>query len=437
MTIARKTSEEFGPWRTFARTIPFRLVVAGLMATFVAEVLHFVPGSLATFLQVLCICSGLLLAGGAVWWQLRCMGETFDERARSALIVAGAGAVVQSAYVAMDKSWDSLRLAVMVLQLCAIFAAGIVLLPSAGRRIAVSVLIVLHFAGILTAVTAVELPNNTAPWVPTTLWARIYRPYLTFMYLNNAYHFYSPEPGPPTLVWFLVEFEDGAEPEWVKLISRDQCATRLQYQRLLALTESTNRHTATPAAKLTVLWQRLSIQADRKGIKLPAEYMSDLASRYREPTDDAKKYISSYVRHVARTVRSKQKPDARIKGIKVYRIVHQLINAWQFEQGMWPTDPVLFFPYFQGEYDTEGRLKDFHEGAPFIQWMGQGANGKMQMQLEKAQDPFLYWLLPIYRLPINPDKPATKIEEMFLIDCFKAHAGVPTGLEEPARRKKD
>jgi hypothetical protein len=433
--------QTFPPLRILISLPSVLLVGAGITASVLAALvrgliaLGWLGGSLATFLTVVLLVSGLLLAGGGVWWELRSSGKSFEERARSAILVAAADVAVLAAYLAMAREWDSLRMALVVLWVMGLLAVPLVLLPSVGRRIAVSVLVLLHFGGILTATTAVELPNNTAPWVPTSLWSRVYRPYLTFMYLNNAYHFYSPEPGPPTLVWFLVEFEDGVKPEWVKLITRDQCTTRLQYQRLLALTESTNRPTYTPPVRLTILGQRFFNAAKARGIELPQDYMSDLASRYREPTADAKRYISSYVRHVARTVRSKENPDARIKSIKVYRIVHQLIGAPQLKY-MTPIDPVLYFPYFQGEFDTDGKLKKFHKGQQIIQWLNQGADGKMEMVTEEAQDPFLYWLLPVYRVPINPEKVTEDPSDWRLLDCFRDHAGVSTGLEEALKRKK-
>ncbi len=57
-------------------------------------------------------------------------------------------------------------------------------------------LIVLHFLGIGTAVSiAVRRPLGSF----SRRGPRIYQPYLEFMYLNNAYHFYSPEPGPGQL----------------------------------------------------------------------------------------------------------------------------------------------------------------------------------------------------------------------------------------------
>ena len=68
-------------------------------------------------------------------------------------------------------------------------------LPSPVRRFAafgVSVLILVHF----TAITSAVLANPPGPWVAMQSQHLIFRPYLAFMYLNNAYRFYSPEPGP-------------------------------------------------------------------------------------------------------------------------------------------------------------------------------------------------------------------------------------------------
>src|SRR5262249_23259276 len=152
------------------------------------------------------------------------------------------------------------RMALGVFTAVAMVGVVIVLLPSMGRRLVASLLVLFHFGGILTAVTAVQPHGNApGPWLPMTVWNLVYRPYLQFVYLNNAYHFYSPEPGPPTLVWFCVEFEGKAKPEWVKLITREECATRLKYQRMLALTESINSHDFTSQQKLQALKTRREI----------------------------------------------------------------------------------------------------------------------------------------------------------------------------------
>jgi hypothetical protein len=113
-----------------------------------------------------------------------------------------------------------------------------------------SLLITLHFAGIATACLAAP----PTPWLVLQLWTRVFRPYLEFMYLNNAYHFYAPEPGPASYLWFRVIFEAPDESEhgrWYKVPHVDENGqvdhtVALEYQRFLALTESVTTGTPPP-----------------------------------------------------------------------------------------------------------------------------------------------------------------------------------------------
>ena len=41
---------------------------------------------------------------------------------------------------------------------------------------------------------------------------RVYNPYLQFIYQRNAYHFYSPDPGPASVLVFLLKTETGTDP---------------------------------------------------------------------------------------------------------------------------------------------------------------------------------------------------------------------------------
>ena len=104
------------------------------------------------------------------------------------------------------------------------------------------VLILIHFGGMITAATTIDPPGAAAPWVSEMLWVHVYRPYLQFMYLNNAYHFYSPEPGPPALVWFHIKYKDGRV-KWFKIPHRDDDPVPIHHTRLLSITESTVRST--------------------------------------------------------------------------------------------------------------------------------------------------------------------------------------------------
>lgn len=432
------------PWLRWLPADPIQLVAAGVATSALAVALHLVPGAAATCLRVVLLVAGLLLSGGAAWWQLRSVGPSFDDRARAAILLAAAGASVLGGYLAMDTDWNSLRMALIVLWVVVLVGVPLVLLPSVGRRIVISLLILFHFGGILTAVTAVQPHNNgVIPWLPSFLWNKVYRSYLTFAYLNNAYHFYSPEPGPPTLVWFRVEFEGNYPARWLKLANRDECATRLQYQRLLALTESTNNHVSVSAAKLSILARRLgrgierfnkeAAQTKREPLVFLPEYFTDLAAHYREPMPVAKRYIASYVRHVARTVRPDGHPEAKVKRIKVYRLVHGIILASQLagSEPMDPTDPAMYAAYFDGEFDPDGNLLYRPFGprdAKTIEWEEQNFDGTVRMASDPAQDPFLYWHLPIQHVPLVPGMVPKTVEETRLNDTLSIHAGSPSGL---------
>src|SRR5437667_416198 len=82
----------------------------------------------------------------------------------------------------------------------ALAGAALVAAPRPWRQGVISAIIVFHFGGIFMA-TASPPPT---PWLVEQMFQRVYNPYLQFMYLRNAYHFYSPEPGPASLLCFLL-----------------------------------------------------------------------------------------------------------------------------------------------------------------------------------------------------------------------------------------
>src|SRR5207245_8728727 len=127
--------------------------------------------------------------------------------------------------------------------------AGVLQLAPGWRLVAISAAMVFHFTGIFMATTS---PPPT-PWLTEQLFQRVFNPYLQFVYLRNAYHFYSPEPGPASLVAFHLKTETGSDPstgakqyqyEWV-VIPRRPADVRdplgLSYYRRLSLTEQMAR----------------------------------------------------------------------------------------------------------------------------------------------------------------------------------------------------
>jgi hypothetical protein len=385
---------------------PWPLLVSGLVTIALGALLSSLFKDAAPWLTVLLVSVGAVAVGGAV-----------VVRYDSALVwgLAALGASVGSVGF-QEIGWDSAQLLFIVLMAAAGVGALLALLPTTARWIAISALIVLHFGGILTAICSA---NGT--WVAATLWNYFYRPHLQFMYLNNAYHFYSPEPGPAVLMWFCIYYEPNADESknwrWVKVPDFDKeghpirpDGRRLwpntEYTRRLSMVESINFPEFRDFSGITLV-ERQQRRAKAGAFRhIPMLDDPDIPE-YRAPNEISKIWIEAYVRHVARTYRHEKKPELAVKSVKVYRVTHKIANAKQIADGWDPYDPMMYLPYYEGEYEPDGSPQNnflVEDGLP---------------------DPFLHWLIPILpehwreRAPFRPGPPEGKRINYVLI-----HAGV-------------
>jgi hypothetical protein len=111
---------------------------------------------------------------------------------------------------------------------------------------------------------------------------------------------------------------------------------------------------------------------------------------------------------VAQTYRSEEKPEAQVTSLKMYRVVHNIVQAQAMAEDWDPLNPVYYAPYYQGEFDRDGKLL-------------------------KPDDPFLYSLIPILYEPKSdlrpggfraqlPGKPKWNPDDYEIVDYCKLHA---------------
>jgi hypothetical protein len=224
------------------------------------------------------------------------------------------------------------------------------------------------------------------------------------MYLNNAYHFYSPEPGPGIMVWFYVRYDDGST-DWYKIPNRSQNPLALEYQRRLSLAESTNQLLQTgpiPEEVRRKRWE--AFERDHIPFYPPT---LDITMQRREPNTFSKEMVRTYARYVAHL--KARETGKTVTGVKVYRVVHNLPRPQEIAEGIDPTEKHFYYPYFQGEFTTDGQLKN-------------------------AQDPYLYWLIPIikthdpaaFRRGELPDFNPEDKHDLRIVDLLEEHAKLPT-----------
>jgi hypothetical protein len=359
------------------------------------------PGAVHT-LRLLLVAAGGVLAGAAVslrpsLWQPWAVA---------------AGAFGLAAVLGVPAHWDSGQLLARVLAGAAVVGAVLVALPLTPRLSVVSLAAVFHFSGILAAVTW----PDPGPWLTTQLGNRVYMPYLSFLYLRNAYHFYSPEPGPASILACLLKYEtDETDPatgkpkvlhEWVVFPKRDEHMRDplgQTYNRRLSITEMVA--SSIPALATGLNFERSDVvqRRQRAGIvasgqskePIPLVTLEESAElQYRVPQAHITRYLlPSYSKHLAVEYSG---PGRRVTGVKIYRLEHRIMPTQQFVLGGDPFHPATYKPYFYGDYDANGKLLN-------------------------PQDEMLYWLVP--NVPKRGGASPADPEKKDYVDYLSRHAG--------------
>jgi hypothetical protein len=329
------------------------------------------PG-VATGAPVVVAVLGLLVSGWAV-----------ARRPKDSAVLGLAAATALLGYLATPGGWTALRtwsvppgawdgigIMMWVMFLVAGAAAVLLLLPRTLQRVAVSLFVLYHFAGILSAITS---PPPT-PWLTAQGWVRLFRPHLEFCYVNNAYQFYSPQPGPANILWFCIKGEDG-QAVWLKIPRRSEVLDPLgvEYFRRLSLTERANQNVMLPTGPPE------EMQVRRLGLReiYPPHPEFPLYQQYRMPNEHSRQIIASYARYVASTYGTGRE-GVPVKSVMVYLVQHRMRSQREFAERLDPFHPTTYLPYFVGEFDAEGTFKS-------------------------QNDPLLYWVVPILNDPSERD----------------------------------
>lgn len=381
------------------------LLLGGLSVVGVAFVWNQATPTSMAALRFAVLAVGLVAVGAALAVRLPQLGNDTDSRLAGGglWLLAAVGAFVARHAVAPD--WSSLPLLFNLLCGVAVLAALLTAVPRDWRLFLGSLLILAHFAAICTAITVVPPPNGPPPFVPLQLYVRFFHPYLVATNMNNGYHFYAPEPGPSALLWFRVQWADGAS-RWERAPDHPKMANHLQRRRLGALATVITQTQPLPPHRAEALIKARTEAGERQDIPLSPDQPP--AVQYREPTPVSKHLLSSFARFIARHTPHPDGATVAITGIKIYSVEYFNPPVEHFLAGREPVDPSLYVPHYMGDYEPDGRLK---ESCYRLVW----APGTTEPEV--VQDPFLYWRVPVIRK--QPPVPERKPGE-------HRRAGVPT-----------
>ncbi len=392
---------------------------------------------------------GVLAAASGVWMR---GGHRLAWLAFAGAALLGAGG--------LPMHWDSLKIPLTVGGTLAAVGGGLGFLPLKWRLSALAVAVLVHFGGTLTAVTWPDTQGRTA-WVSNQSALRVYLPYFRLTYQSNAYHFYSPDPGPASKFFILLEYElyeptpdpktgeytpvldpktgkTQTTAEWVDLPKRRndyKDPLGLTYYRRLSLTELASY--STPGTMLPATWERADIvqrrvanQNDKTGKQVVVpnatidQFQVDL-NQYRQPQSATRRAVyPTYARHLAvEYTRNRTTADGRelrhqVTGLKMFRVEHRIIEAPQFLEHedaemarIRERNPATFDK--SRPTRTIG-LSPYHPAVYAPYYLG---DYTPDGTLKDPNDPLLYWYTPVQYTP-NVGK-----GELTFVDWMSRYAG--------------
>ena len=344
---------------------------------------------------------------------------------------------IRSWHAAVPNSWDSVQMLGGVTGVIAFVAAGFTRLPIRAVLGLMCALLAFYASGIVASVLS---PPST-PFLVEEYWRRFSRYHCQFLYINNAYHFYSPEPGPPSELWICLKYapEEGNDAEtkvvgyepdtdWVSFPRRNRDAMdplRLSYYRRIALSDQSAQVQVGYVPAFPEEQQKANVRRITDLGRIPKSSSVPDNVQYVPPQDQViRQTLPSFANHFAKRF---GKPGRVVSSVRIYRVLHDVLTVerfrtmdapavdpvnpgplkWREEKAVGkpfqlsPYYPALYSPYYMGEYDVKGRLLD-------------------------PTDPELYWLVPVMDLKtLEPgDKPVTaKDFDRYFLDYVSIHAG--------------
>ncbi|WP_020468850.1 magnesium transporter [Zavarzinella formosa] len=344
---------------------------------------------------------------------------------------------IRTWYGAVPNSWDSVQLLGGVIGVVAFIAAGFTKLPIRAVLVLTFALMAFYVSGVITSI----LSPPATPVLVEEYWRQFSRYHSQFLYINNAYHFYSPEPGPPSELWICLkyeplegepskpdEIENDPDTEWVSLPRRNRDSMdplRLSFYRRIALIDVVAQIQLNYTPLFPEELQKTNTRRLADLGRIPKGSIPDNA-QFLPPQDFViRNTLPSYAMHFAKRY---GRPGRKVASVKIYRALHEVLTMERFRTMNMPTMnltnpgafkwhedhpvvgkpyrlspyyPTLYNPYFQGEFDTNGKLMN-------------------------PTDPELYWMIPILDLKTYEpnDKPVMKSEyDRYFTDYVSVHAG--------------
>jgi hypothetical protein len=216
--------------------------------------------------------------------------------------------------------------------------------PPVAVKVVISVIVFAHLSAIFVHVLA-----GGGPFVLKQAASHV-RPYLNFMWLDNAYRFYAPNPGDTEVLWYKLIYQDGSS-RWTQIPRREDFYLRMPFQRHMSL----------------ALLASMRTQQETVDLKTDANSVASLLTFSRPATKqvltpEGEIIYRSYARHIANTYPEHYLTKAKLAYMECYFCRYIIRQPYQMRENIAMFDPRMLTIQYIGNFDPEGVMSNFEPG---------------------------------------------------------------------------
>jgi hypothetical protein len=212
-------------------------------------------------------------------------------------------------------------------------------------KLLVSLVILFHISAILAHVLSGGRP------LIMLMAASKYRPYLKTMWLDNAYRFYAPDPGPTEVIWYKMVYEDGST-QWTQVPPRrEDVYLRMPYQRHMSI------------ALLASMMNEQQLIKPKDDLNSAVSILVNQQATVRTVlTAVGEIYFRSYARHIARLYAHHPESQSPLAYMECYFVQYLIRTPAEMRRQMDMFDPRKLRIQFVSCFTPAGQMANFEQG---------------------------------------------------------------------------
>jgi len=177
-----------------------------------------------------------------------------------------------------------------------------------------------------------------------------FRPYLKTMWLDNAYRFYAPDPGPTDVLWYHLRYEDGST-RWTQVPRREDFYFRMPFQRHMSI-----------ALLASMMMEQEPVSAKDDSASLARILVSNQPVMRTVLTPGGEIFFRSYARHVGRTEKKHPMSGAALVSMECYLVKYLIRSPFDMRMNVDMYDPRMLRIYLVAIFTPEGLICSPQEG---------------------------------------------------------------------------